>query len=173
MLETIEALCAETHNYHELERVINDYAIENGNISLPFLVDGQFFRIVGSKFNDGVYIYTQDYILRDATWEDVLNDNKDWSSLTEEEWGNLKHVELIDEEFHGGIWAMRMPRAFLSLAQEIESYNSSEASKPSPYTSESISGHYSYTKASPSDSSWEKVFASKLKRWRKAANIWL
>lgn len=31
------------------------YTIENGMLSLPFLVDGQYFRIVGSKFNDGIY----------------------------------------------------------------------------------------------------------------------
>lgn len=173
MLESIEALCAETHNYFEESRVINDYAIENGNISLPFLVAGQIFRIVGSKFNDGVYIYADDYIIRDATWEDVLQDNKNWGDLTETEWGSLKHAELVDEKFHGAIWPMRMPRAFKILAKEIEEYNASEAAKPSPYTSESISGHYSYTKADPGDSAWQSVFAGKLKRWRKAANIWL
>lgn len=171
MLDSIEALCAATHNYHETDRVIDDYAIENGNISLPFLVAGQFFRIVGSKFNDGVYIYSEDYIFRDATWDDVLKDNRDWNSITEEEWGELKHVELIDEEFHGGVWPMRMPRAFLTLAKEIEEYNSSEAAKASPYISESISGHYSYTKANNHDNAWESVFSVKLKRWRKVANI--
>ena len=169
MLDSIEALCGETHNYHELDRVVGDYAIENGNISLPFLVNGQFFRIQGSKFNDGVYIYSREYIIREATWEDVLKDNKDWNALTEEEWGNLKHAELIDESFTGAIWPMRMPRAFLKLAQEIEEYNESEAAKPSPYTSESISGHYSYTKASAAESAWENVFSAKLKRWRKVA----
>lgn len=169
MLESIEALCGETHNYHETDRVIGEYTIENGNISLPFLVNGQFFRIHGSKFNDGVYIYSKDYIIRDATWGDILNDNINWGSLTEEDWGNLKHAELIDESFTGAIWPMRMPRAFLKLAQEIETYNESEAAKASPYTSESISGHYSYTKASVTDSAWENVFSAKLKRWRKVA----
>ena len=169
MLDSIEALCGETHNYHETDRVVGDYAIENGNISLPFLVNGQFFRIQGSKFNDGVYIYSKEYIIREATWKDVLTDNRDWNALTEEEWGNLKHAELTDESFTGVIWPMRMPRAFLKLAQEIEEYNESEAAKPSPYTSESISGHYSYTKANAVDSAWENVFSAKLKRWRKVA----
>lgn len=171
MIETIESLCAEAHNYFETSKEINDYAIENGIISLPFLSENQFFRIVGSKFNDGIYIYSENFIIRDATWEDVLSDHPDWKALSEKDWGNIKHYALTDEEFHGGIWPMRMPRAFLSLAKEVHEYNLSEASKPSPYASENISGHYSYTKGSPSDNAWQNVFRSKLNRWRKVANI--
>lgn len=33
------------------------FTIKNGGISLPFLVEGQYFRIIGSVFNDGVYKY--------------------------------------------------------------------------------------------------------------------
>lgn len=33
------------------------YTVEEGGISLPFLQDGQYFRIVGSVFNDGVHKY--------------------------------------------------------------------------------------------------------------------
>ena len=33
------------------------YTIENGSITLPFLKEKQYFRIVGSVFNDGVYQY--------------------------------------------------------------------------------------------------------------------
>lgn len=33
------------------------YTIENGGISLPFLANGQYFRICGSVFNDGLYQY--------------------------------------------------------------------------------------------------------------------
>ena len=106
MIETIEALCAETHNYFIENMYHDDFTIENGNISLPFLVEGQFFAIRGSKFNDGVYIYLDSYIIRDATWDDVFKDNPNWGAITDEEWGTLKHHELIDETFHGGIWAM-------------------------------------------------------------------
>ena len=171
MISTIEALCAETHNYFETSKEIGDYKIEGGMISLPFLEIGQFFRIVGSKFNDGVYIYGQDFLIRDASWKDVLKDNPDWNAVSENEWGSLKHIDLIDETFHGAIWPMAIPRAFLELGQEVEEYNNSEESKPSPYTSESIGGHYSYTKANATDNSWQKVFLIKLRRFRKAANI--
>lgn len=33
------------------------YIIEGGSIELPFLIPGQYFRICGSVFNDGVYQY--------------------------------------------------------------------------------------------------------------------
>lgn len=33
------------------------YTIEGHTISLDFLQDGQYFRIVGSVFNDGIYQY--------------------------------------------------------------------------------------------------------------------
>ena len=32
-----------------------EFKIENGSINLPFLFENQYFRIVGSVFNDGVY----------------------------------------------------------------------------------------------------------------------
>lgn len=33
------------------------YTVEEGSITLPFLQEGQYFRVVGSVFNDGLYQY--------------------------------------------------------------------------------------------------------------------
>ena len=33
------------------------YTIEDGGITLPFLANGQYFRICGSVFNDGLHLY--------------------------------------------------------------------------------------------------------------------
>ena len=33
------------------------YTIEDGGITLPFLAKGQYFRICGSVFNDGLHQY--------------------------------------------------------------------------------------------------------------------
>src|SRR5574344_868363 len=33
------------------------YTIEDGGITLPFLANGQYFRIIGSVFNDGLHQY--------------------------------------------------------------------------------------------------------------------
>ena len=67
-------ICEVLHNYF-----LNDsdpyrdihpgtYVISGGTIApLDFLVDGQYFRIAGSRLNDGVYQYPSD-ILRDETF---------------------------------------------------------------------------------------------------------
>lgn len=33
------------------------FTIKDGGITLPFLADGQHFRIIGSVFNDGLHLY--------------------------------------------------------------------------------------------------------------------
>ena len=54
-------LCAELKNYFLRDRDADihygEYEISGGSIDLPFLLDGQYFRIVGSVLNDGVYQY--------------------------------------------------------------------------------------------------------------------
>lgn len=48
-------LCGVLRNWFETDRIEGTYTVENGGIALPFLQEGQFFRIVGSVFNDGVH----------------------------------------------------------------------------------------------------------------------
>lgn len=53
-------ICAEIRNYFLLPNGIHTgtFTISSGSIApLNFLQDGQYFRIVGSTFNDGVYQY--------------------------------------------------------------------------------------------------------------------
>ena len=42
------------------------YTIEDGSITLPFLKDGQYFRIVGSLLNDGLYQYPAEGLTNEA-----------------------------------------------------------------------------------------------------------
>lgn len=56
----LEELLREMNNWFLCEDGIHEgtyTAEENGGIALPFLQDGQYFRIVGSALNDGVYQY--------------------------------------------------------------------------------------------------------------------
>ena len=140
----LDKFCAEIRNYfvkssgdiHE-----GTFVITNGKIeSLPFIQSRQYYRIVGSIFNDGVYCRGED------------------------------DLTLCDEEFVGQIWAMRVPRAFIDLCNEIEAWNEENADTlNNPFISESYSG-YSYTKGSSNDSSgysWRNHFANRLNQYRR------
>ena len=64
MLETVLMYLS---NWFVVGRYDDTYTIEDGGITLPFLVDGQYFRIVGSLFNDGVHQYPAE--LTDETFD--------------------------------------------------------------------------------------------------------
>ena len=72
-------LLAEIRNYFEVPngRHFGKFTISGGSIApLDFLQDGQYFRIVGSVFNDGVYQYPAesltDEVFEGAVWAMAL-----------------------------------------------------------------------------------------------------
>lgn len=154
----LEQILDHIHNYFEKDIVEGEFTIESGSISLDFLQEGQYFKIVGSVFNDGVHVYHEP------------NNN-----VTGQTSGSQIEDTLTDEVFEGEIWAMAVPRAVIALASEIQEWaNTYGDSMVSPYQSESFGG-YSYTKkssgsqeSSANDSSdWRSVFRSRLNNWRK------
>lgn len=68
----IEEYCAEIKNYFVInpDKDINfgTFEIADTTITLPFISENQYFRIVGSKFNDGVYKYDNRLQLVDETF---------------------------------------------------------------------------------------------------------
>ena len=53
----LTVLCKELNNWFELEKHFGVFHIENGSIKEDVgLVENQYFRIVGSIFNDGVHV---------------------------------------------------------------------------------------------------------------------
>lgn len=74
-------LCAELKNYfipdyHNADKYIHlgTFAIEGGAVQgLQFLLPGQYYRIIGSVFNDGVHKYGEDQLVDEtfdgAIWE--------------------------------------------------------------------------------------------------------
>ena len=54
MLETVLMYL---NNWFVVGRYDDTYTIEDGGIALPFLVNGQYFRVIGSVFNDGLHQY--------------------------------------------------------------------------------------------------------------------
>ena len=72
-------ICAELRNYFEVPngRHFGKFAISGGSIApLDFLQEGQYFRIVGSVFNDGVYqkpaTSLTDEVFEGAVWAMAL-----------------------------------------------------------------------------------------------------
>lgn len=55
----LDEICANIHNWFcDADDIrAGAFAIEGGALALDFLAEGQYFRIVGSLFNDGVYTY--------------------------------------------------------------------------------------------------------------------
>lgn len=140
----IGQVCAEVKNYFiqkDVDIHASNYTVTNGQIGpVPFLKDGQYYRIVGSALNDGVYKHGVD----DQT--------------------------LQDEEFFGSVWSMRVPKDFIALCAEIEAWQTANAKALSgPYQSESFAG-YSYSKGTSANGgawTWQDQFRNKLNAYRK------
>lgn len=147
---TLTELCREVKNWFARSRYEGTFHISNGAIDLSELVadgsiqDGQYFRIIGSVFNDGVHQY-----------------------------GDTSEV-LEDETFTGTVVTMAIPKDFLLLFSDITDWLEKFGSEiEKPYQSESFGG-YSYSlKGSLSagggeDSEpWKAFFRSRLNKWRK------
>ncbi len=86
----------------------------------------------------------------------------------------VSDFDLIDEEFHGAVWVMSPPSAFLSLVQEIEAWQEKNGAFDSvalsPLQSESFGG-YSYSKgagtANGGAACWQTAYADRLKLYRR------
>lgn len=53
-------ICAEVRNWFadDEDKHVGVFEVKNGVLApLDFLTEGQYFRIIGSKYNDGVYAY--------------------------------------------------------------------------------------------------------------------
>ena len=146
---TIFEVCQYLKNWFDRnqQKYIGDVTITNGALSETYgLKVGQYFRIIGSDLNEGVYKYP----------------------LT----------TLTDETFNGAIWGMSLPKAFLSLLDDIETwktkYASADSVAMSPFTSESVPGVYSYSKNSGGNDTttdksgtWQGAFGAILAPYRK------
>lgn len=149
----LNQICENICNYFVKDRYEGRFEIADGMISLP-LLDGQRFLIQGSALNDGMY-----------TFHDTgIKDDDDTAE-----------VGLHDETWTGTICALAVPPTLAALSAEIKAWvDANGESINSPYTSESVMGVYSYTKASGGHGAggsvgWMDVFADKLKRWRKVS----
>lgn len=155
----ITEICMDIHNFFPPMNQRSDKSyIHSGNFIISggsivpsdFIKPNQYFRIVGSTFNDGVWLNTPETI-----------------------------AKLTEEEFDGAIWLMAIPPDFIALCKDIEDWRAKneavDSVNMSPFTSESFGG-YSYSKSSGSGSTgaksgnsvtWKSQFASRLNAYRR------
>ena len=50
-------ICQELRNWFEKSKLYGTYMIVNGSLTVPGAQNGQYVRIIGSVFNDGVHKY--------------------------------------------------------------------------------------------------------------------
>ena len=146
----LDEICGYLRNYFVVKKDgyrKGKYTISGGSISCNFLQEGQYFRIKGSVFNDGVWQYPTDE-LTDEVFEGEI-------------WCMAVPPAVITIIGEIDAWSKK--------------YGGLDSVNMSPFTSESFN-NYSYSKGSRNRSSgssgsvpmtWSDVFGSKLARWRK------
>lgn len=102
----------------------------------------QYFRIIGSVFNDGVYKYTDELVLNDEIFVGSV-------------WLMAIPKEVVDLASEISAWIEKNSDAITS-----------------PYQSESFGGYsYTKASAGSNSNSsgptWQSIFASRLNMWRK------
>lgn len=137
-------LCAELKNYflRDQSKDIHsgEFTISDGSIDLPFLLDGQYFRIVGSVLNDGVYKYPastlRDEVFTGAVWAMAVPLSVIALSDEIDEW-NAANAEMLASPF---------------TSESFGGYSYTKASGSS---------------ANGGTFTWKDQFASRLAKWRR------
>jgi hypothetical protein len=141
----LNELCQELKNWFDRgqPRIHGAFEIQDGKIIDTDFTDvikpNQYFRIIGSVFNDGVYKYTNDLELDDELFIGSI-----WLMAVP------KDVIALSDEIDA--WMTKYGDAVNT-----------------PYSSESFGGYsYSKIGGdSSTGSSWQTVFAARLNKWRK------
>ena len=139
-MSMLTEICAETRNYFNDRsgRYFGTFEISGGHIRpLDFISDGQYYRIIGSVFNDGVHKKSEETLI-DETFTGAV-----WAMKVPADFLNLcKQIEEYENS------ESAKPSPFNS-----ESFGGYSYSK--------------VTDANGATKSWQTEFSAKLKRFRK------
>lgn len=148
----LTSLCLYLKNWFNYGQPVyrGQFKVENGVLVYDGTMEiqtNQYYRLMGSVFNDGVHQY--------GSTESLTNEST----------------------FNGTVWLMAVPKEVIDLSDRIdawqEKYGSVDSEAMSPFQSESFGG-YSYSKGSTSNSNtgasvptWESTFGAELRRYKK------
>ena len=120
------------------------YTIENGTLNLSFLQDGQYYRICGSIFNDGLHQYgnadLQDETFTGTVWAlaipkaviDLAEDIAEWqkkngeaskSPVTSESFGGYSYSKATDAATGGAVTWQAAFRVELNQWRKVKEYS--------------------------------------------------
>lgn len=138
----LSEVCAYLRNYfYHGEPTIGKIEIENGALKEPYgLKANQYFRIVGSMFNDGVYQYPLT-TLQDETFNGAV-------------WGMAVPPELISLISDIEAWQTK-------YGQSVNSPYAAESISATGYSRSKCSAD------SVGSIGWQNAFSKMLARWRK------
>lgn len=147
----LSEVCTYLRNWFDKNqsKTFGEIVIENGSLSTDCkLKQNQYFRIIGSTFNDGVYKNDSNLTLTDEVFKGAV-----WAMSPPPDFINLVAEISAYQAKYGGVDSQAM----------------------SPYNSENFFGDYSYSKSSggSSDTSkdksgtWQGAFGARLAMWRK------
>lgn len=135
-------LCAHLRNWFvrsDADRHVGTFEVVGGSIDLPWLAEGQYFRIIGSVFNDGVWQYPASELV------DEKFDGAVWAMAVPPDAVSLAEEITVWEEKY---------RDAAESPYQSESFGG--------YTYTKASGD-----TSAGGLAWSSVFRSRLNRWRK------
>lgn len=137
----LESVLRELNNWFQVRDACIKGPFEVSGGSLPLsLPDGQYVRIRGSVFNDGLHRVAG-------------------SAVT----------GLTDETFGGCVWPLAIPQAVQELAQAAQDYELAHADDERSFKSESFGG-YSYSKhdtVTGAPWTWRDEYRAELDVWRR------
>ena len=140
----IDEVCGYIHNYFAIRDSVREgtFTVAEGGIEADFLQTGQYFRVIGSVFNDGVWQYpTKD--MQAETFTGAVIPLAIPAAF----------LALVDEI---GAWQTQYGEALIS-PMTSESFNNYSYTKA---TGASSDGSYAAI-------NWSNMFGKRLERWRK------
>lgn len=141
----LEEILRHLNNWFLIEAHEGTFTVENGSIALPFLQTGQYFRIIGSTFNDGLHQYPATDLM-DETFTGAV-----WALAVP------KAVVALSDDIEG--WQEKHGDAVLSpyTSESFGGYSYTKASGGNAGTS-AVTG-------------WQDAFRNRLNEWRKLKGV--
>lgn len=140
----LEQILRHLNNWFLLDIHEGTFVVENGSITLPFLLTNQYFRIVGSVFNDGLHQYPV-VDLTDETFTGSV-----WALAVP------KAVTELSTEIEA--WQEKNGEAVLSPYQSESFGGYSYTKRSTGNDSGTLSG-------------WQEAFRGRLNNWRKLKGV--